>query len=227
MPAPPPQTDPTDVTIIAADRPRCVALFAAGRGGDPRRHLPLLGALAAQGCTVVAPRLPMLVSTVPSKAELDDRLRRLEAAADAHARTDLPLAGLGHSIGAVSLLSLAGGRAETIAGERALSGSKWTFARLVLLAPPTDFFRRPGALDAVTTPVRIWAGARDAITPPAQALFLQQALAGRAPVDVRIDQGAGHFTYMDELPPNAADPHPDRAAFLAALAARIGQFLVA
>lgn len=215
-----------DVLVIQADRPTHIGLFAVGRGGNPTRHLPLLQSLAARGCTIIAPHSEMLPSPIPTKAELDARIRGLETALDAEARTDLPLVGIGHSIGTVALLALAGGQAVTLAGERVTSGSKWTFTRLALLAPATDFFRRPGALKAVKVPMRVWAGAQDTITPPAQALFLREALAGQTSVDVVIDEMAGHFTYMDELPPRITDPHPDRRGFLTSLAGAAGQFLM-
>jgi hypothetical protein len=82
---------------------------------------------------------------------------------------------------------------------------------LALLAPATDFFRGPGALDAVHLHILAWAGQRDAITPPSQVEFLKDALAGRGPVQVRAIEDAGHFSFMDVLPPQAAESLPDRA----------------
>jgi hypothetical protein len=83
-----------------------------------------------------------------------------------------------------------------------MSGSKWKFARLALFAPPADFFRRPGALGSVNAPIRIWAGGKDQVRPPTQSAFLKRALASQAPVEVRLDEDAGRFTYMDEPPPH-------------------------
>jgi predicted alpha/beta hydrolase family esterase len=214
-----------ETTLIEAEQPSCVVLFAVGRGGNPLRHCALLRFIAGLGCTIVAPHLDMLASSIPSGVDLDRRIRRLDASVDEYARTDLPLVGIGHSIGCVALLALAGGKAETLAGDRITSGSKWKFARLALLAPPTDFFRRPGALSQVKTPIQVWAGAKDQVTPPSQALFLKEALETQVPIEVCIDDEAGHFTYMNDLPPNATDPHPDRSVFLASLADDIGQFV--
>lgn len=214
-----------DITVVEAEQPSCVVLFAVGRGGNPLRHYALLQYVARLGCTIVAPHFDMLGSSIPSGADLDLRIRRLETCADEYARTDFPLVGIGHSIGSVTLLALAGGEAETLAGERIISRPQWKFARLALLAPPTDFFRRPGALSLMTTPIQVWAGAKDHITPPTQALFLKEVLGTQVPIKICIDDEAGHFTYMDELPPNATEPHPDRSTFLATLADDVGRFV--
>lgn len=215
-----------DVTIFEAENPTHVGLFAVGYGGSPMRHLSLLQAVAKQGCTIVAPHFERLASTIPTKAELDLRIRRLEASVDDYARKALPIIGIGHSIGTVALLALAGGEGETRAGDRLISGAKWKFSRLALLAPPTDFFRRPGALRAVDVPTRIWAGARDTLTPSDQALFLQKSLEAQTPVGLSIDANAGHFTFMDVPPPQSPEPHPDRNAFLAALATDVAGFVL-
>lgn len=69
----------------------------------------------------------MLTPLVPSKVELDKRVRRLEASAVEHFKADLPIVGIGHSIGAVTLLALAGGEAQTLAGDTVMSGSKLKF----------------------------------------------------------------------------------------------------
>ena len=202
-----------EVTIIEADDPRAVVLFCAGRGGNPSRHLPFLQTLAARGLTVVAPHFHMVPMAPPSASDLDGRIDIAQAALKA-AAPGLPVIGIGHSIGTVVLLTMAGGKATTLAGETAQSGTQ-AFAKLFLLAPPTQFFRRPGALDGIAMPVIIRVGDQDAVTPPEQAQFL----AGTLPnATLTIDAGAGHFTYMDELPPQISDPHPDRAGLLKALA---------
>jgi hypothetical protein len=202
-------------------------LFAVGRGGNPSRHLPLLRSVAGLGCTVIAPHFDMLISLVPTKEELDKRVRRLEASATEYFKTDLPLVGIGHSIGGVTLLALAGGEAQTLAGDTLISGSKLKFDRLALFAPPTDFFRRAGALKLVRVPIRIWVGAKDSITPPAQAQYLKEVLLLQAPIDICLDEEAGHFSYVDELPPNITDSHSNRSKFLASLANDVGRFVIA
>jgi len=217
-----------NVTVVEAKQTsKRFVLFAVGRGGNPSRHLPLLRSVAALGCTVIAPHFDMLTSLVPSKVELDKRVRRLEVSAVELFKADLPIVGIGHSIGAAILLALAGGEAQTLAGDTVMSRPTLKFDRLALFAPPTDFFRRPGALKSVNVPIRIWVGAKDSITPPAQAQFLKEVLSLQGPIDICLDQEAGHFSYMDELPPNITDSHPNRSKFLASLANDVGRFVIA
>ncbi|MFO1068671.1 MAG: hypothetical protein U1E14_09125 [Geminicoccaceae bacterium] len=223
-PSPPPDhAGPAAVTLLVAERPRCIVLFAAGRGGDPQRHRPLLETLRARGCTVVAPRLALLPSPVPTGPELAARVDGLGTAADRHADAGLPLVGVGHSLGAVALLVLAGAEARTLAGE-AVTAVPRPIDRLLLLAPPAGFLLHPGALDAVSARVLIRVGGADTVTPPAQAALLRDRLARHVPAGLRLDPAAGHFSYMDELPPGVADAQPGRAAFLAALADDVARF---
>ncbi|RYC15363.1 alpha/beta hydrolase [Ciceribacter ferrooxidans] len=225
---PPPDGDDTfEATVLQPASPSRCILFAAGRGGNPLRHRGLLQALADEGMLVIAPHFDMLASLAPTAAELSERRRRLSRAAARHCLSGLPVAGLGHSIGTVALLLLAGAEADTLAGERVKAAEGYLFDRLALLAPPTDFFRRPGSLTSVSVPLGVWAGERDMITPPAQAAFLREAIDGVVPVDIRLVEGAGHFTFMNELPPHVVDTHPDRADFLRVLADEVRHFLAA
>jgi len=105
------------VTLLETAAPSRAVLFSVGGGGDPERHLPLLSALAARGCTVVAPHFARLASPIPTEAELALRARRLQLALDA-AAPDLPAVGVGHSIGASTLLALAGAEMWTLSGRR-------------------------------------------------------------------------------------------------------------
>ena len=215
----------SDVTVITADHQTNIVLFAAGRGGHPARHLPFLTALAERGSTIIAPHFDMLKTTVPEKAELDERIETLEDVIASHAGDTPQLVGIGHSIGAVVLLAAAGAKGRTRAGDLFGAQQPVQFARLALFAPPTGFFRPPGALEDVDTPMDIWVGAKDTITPPEQALFLKSALDGKPPVNVHIDPDAGHFTFMNELPPGVIDPHLDRSAYLTTLAEQITQLI--
>lgn len=191
------------------------------------RHFGLLQAIAAQGTSVVAPHFEMLASSVPTKAELMERIRRLDLTINEYCAPDVSICGIGHSIGTVVLLAHAGAKASTLTGDRLTFAAERTFERLVLLAPPTDFFRHSGSLASVSTPMQIWAGGKDTITPPAQAHFLKDTLEGQAQIDFHLVEDAGHFTFMNELPPRVIDPYPDRDAFILKLAAETGRFLAA
>ena len=213
-----------DVTILEAARPSRVVLFAVGGGGDPERHLPLLKALAARGSTVVAPHFERLVSPVATDEVLLLRARRLRIALEAVARPGLPVAGVGHSIGCAMLLGLAGAAVWTRPG-RPLAIAPARLERLALLAPATGFFQAPGALDRVGTPLLVWVGTGDTVTPPAQARTLESTLGARVPVELRVTEGAGHFSFMDVPPPHATEPLPDRGAFLAEVSAAVCAFV--
>jgi pimeloyl-ACP methyl ester carboxylesterase len=217
--------DSFEVTVVEAAAPSRVVLFSVGGGGNPRRHLPLLASLAAHGCTVAAPRFERMASSIPTGNDLALRARRLRLAIDHVVRPGLPVAGVGHSIGAAMLLALAGAQAWTRAGQRLSITPDTRIGRLVLLAPATDFFRPPGALEGVRMPILAWAGTKDEITPPAQAEFLNDAMGAAAPVEVRIVEGAGHFSFMNDPPPRTTDPLPDRDAFLADLADTVCRFV--
>ena len=217
--------DPFEVTILEAAEPSHVVLFSVGAGGNPERHLPLLKTLADHGCSVAAPHFERLVSLIPTESDLLLRARRLRLALDYVMRPGHPVAGVGHSIGATMLLALAGAQAWTRAGQCVSITPDKRFDRLVLLAPATDFFRVPGALDGVRLPILAWAGTKDEITPPAQAEFLNNAIKAPATVEVHIVESAGHFTFMNDPPPHTTDPLPNRDAFLADLAGTVCRFV--
>lgn len=218
-------SDSVEVTLFEAAAPARVVLFSVGLGGDPGRHLALLTSLAERGCTVVAPHFERLASAVPTLEELSLRARRLKLALDSATRPGVPAVGVGHSIGATMLLGLVGGQVWTRSGHRLTIPVDERIDRLVLLAPATDFFQVPGALDAVQAPVLLWAGTRDEFCSPARARALEQALARRAPVEVRLVNGAGHFSFMNAPPPNTVETLPDREAFLAELSADVCRFV--
>jgi pimeloyl-ACP methyl ester carboxylesterase len=216
--------EPFDVAMLEPENARSVVLFAVGAGGDPMRHLPLLQSVAGRGCVILAPAFTRLTSPTPTGAELEIRARRLELAVESFGKTSLPLAGVGHSIGAALLLVLAGAHARTLGGDHVQASKATTFEKLGLMAPPTQFFGAPGALSDVHAQISVWVGARDEITPPPQSLFLQNALESVAQVQVHVVPEAGHFSFMD-APPHVTEPHPDRASFLQDIAEQLGDFI--
>jgi len=213
-----------EVTWRHARDPVGIVLFAVGGGGDPLRHAPLLDDLASRGLTVVAPHCARLAGPRATWVELVPRARRLCAALAAAGRPDLPVTGIGHSIGGATLLGLAGARIWLDAGGPLPIGREPRLARLALLAPPSGMFGAPGALSQVEIPVLIIAASEDTVTPPAQAEFLQRGLAARVPVELHVAQGAGHFSFMHQPPPDTVEPLADRDAFLAEVGERLAAF---
>ncbi len=213
-----------NVTALETDRPSRVVVFAVGGGGDPGRHLPLLEALAENGCTVVAPHFDRMVTPSPAESDLLLRARRLRLALDS-VPPGLPAAGVGHSIGSAILLALAGAQAWMGPDRPLPIATDVRFDRLALLAPATGYFRAPSALDAVHVPILAWAGSHDSVTPPAQTVFLGESLGPRIPIEVRVTPDAGHFAFMHAPPPNEPTSLLDRDAFLADLTAEVCRFV--
>jgi pimeloyl-ACP methyl ester carboxylesterase len=197
-------------------------LFAVGAGGNPQRHQPLLEALASEHCTVIAPHFERIVSPLPTQASLLLRARRLRLALDAFSIDGVAVAGVGHSIGAMLLIALAGGQAWMGAGNPILIATDTRIDRLALLCPVTGFFQAPHALDAVHTPIIAWVGSADTVTLPGDVLLLKNAR--NASVDIHTVQDAGHFSFMNSLPPHIVDPLEDRDVFIARLAEDVRSF---
>ncbi len=212
------------VSVLEVAEPARVVLFAVGAGGDPGRHEPLLAALGAAGCAVVAPHFERWTSLHPTDEQLVSRARRLGLALDAVTPSATLVAGVGHSIGATVLLAMAGGALWTSPRGPLLISRDERLTRLALLAPATGFFRAPGALDRVRLPLLVWAGEADRVTPPGQVGILREALGEQ--VEARVTRDAGHFSFMDVPPPLVPEPHPDRAAFLLEVARTVRGFVV-
>jgi pimeloyl-ACP methyl ester carboxylesterase len=215
--------EPFETTVVKAESPNFLAIFAAGRGGNPTRHISLLKHLAQSDCLVVAPHFDMLTSSTPTASELNERIRRLERSIDEHTSRRLEVVGVGHSIGTVALLTMAGGKARTFDGDLVTFQSNHNFRRLALMAPPTGFFIETASLDNVRTNLHVRVGRNDFVTPPVQAALLANRLPSQTSVEV--DDEADHFTYMDKRPPHVAETHPNAVAFRAALANEIAKFL--
>jgi hypothetical protein len=198
-------------------------LFAVGGGGNPCRHAPLLNMLAEQGCTVVAPHFERMTSHLVSASSLAQRVRRVCLALDCVTRVDEPIYGVGHSIGSAILIGLVGGQMWMHDGTQLDFEAEKRIQRMVLFTPAMDFFAAPGALDEVCTPIQAWAGLLDSVTPPSQTEFLKNSLGSL--VDARFIEGAGHFSFMNELPPNVVDTVDEREHFLAKLNLEVSKFL--
>jgi len=54
---------------------------------------------------------------------------------------------------------------------------------------------------------------------------LQHALGARLSVELRLAEGAGHFSFMNVPPPQATEPLANREGFLASLASEVCRFV--
>lgn len=212
-----------EVTLLRAKEARQCILFAAGAGGSPLRHLALLQTFNRNGIAVIAPHFDRLTSPTPSKIDLLDRSQRHALALDNFGHDYESIAGVGHSLGTVILLMHVGAEAWTRAGEKVTFAGSQVLNQLFLLAPAADFFKAPSALASLNVPVKIWTGAKDALTPPSQALFMQSE--SETVIDVCVVKDAGHFTFMNTLPPHIIDTHPSRESFLLSLGEEISRFV--
>ncbi len=218
-------TESFDVSVRKGKEFTPVVLFAVGAGGNPERHVTLLDTLTESGCMVIAPHFPRLASPRPTEAELTLRARRLCLALDVFGQSGATVSGVGHSIGAATLVTLAGGQMWMGPGQRVAISADVRVSRLALLAPPTGFFQAPGALDSVRIPILMWVGSEDNITPPSQVKWLAQAVPDSQSLDVRIADGAGHFSFMDQTPPHVVEPLKDKQAFLREYSSEVCNFV--
>ena len=214
-----------DVSVRKGKASAPLVLFAVGAGGNPERHVTLLDTLTESGCTVIAPHFSRLASPRPTEAELTLRARRLCLALDVLGQSGATVSGVGHSIGAAILIALTGGQMWLGPSQRVNISADVRLSRLALLAPPTGFFQAPNALDAVRPPLQVWVGSADSITPPAQSELLTQTIRGWQTVDLRVIDGAGHFSFMDQSPPNTIEPLQNKQAFLREHSSEICRFV--
>ena len=214
------------VSVYEAAENSSVVLFAVGAGGQPERHATLLNALTESGCTVVAPHFERLASLIPTEADLTLRARCLSLTLDAFVQPGATAAGVGHSIGAATLVALTGAQMWLGTGRRVDITPDSRLTRLALLATPTAFFQAAGALDAVRVPILAWVGSKDGITPPAQTEWLAYAMRDWQTVDVRVTDGADHFSFMDLPPPQTTEPLPNKQAFLQEHSSEVCKFVV-
>lgn len=179
------------------------------------------------GCTVIAPYFERILSPQPNLDELQLRVAILHGALRAIRESNLPIIGIGHSIGAALILALAGGQMWMHEGQSLPVVREDCLKKLVLFAPPTGFFQAPRSLIQVQAAVQVWVGSVDKITPPQQVEVLKAERSAEGIFEIHIVEGAGHFSFMNTLPPNIDDPMKDRGAFLADLGSEICKFVMA
>lgn len=219
-------TGPFEVSFSQGEKSNPVVLFAAGAGGLPQRYTTLLETLTKAGYSLIAPHFEHLASARPTEEELTSRARRLSLALDELSEADTKIVAVGHSIGASILLTLAGAKMWLGPDHQVAISADQRISKLAMLAPPSGFFRAPGALDQLSIPLKIRVGSEDSVTPPAQCQWLVELLENQNEVNFDICEGAGHFSFMDQMPPHIVEPLSDKAGFLRSLSKAIKDFLI-
>lgn len=194
-------------TILQADDPRGILLFAPGAGGDPTRYARLLEAANAAGFIVASPAHE-LAESYPDEV-LRERVTALREPLAALGREDLPVVAAGHSLGGFAALCLAGGRPRDRGGRLIDVPAEPRVSRAIVLAPAAGWFGGPDALSDVAVPLTVMVGSEDDVTPPESADVLREA----ASVDLHRYDGVGHFDFMSPLPENKEPVVDDHEAF--------------
>ena len=210
------------MVTLEPEKPWGVVLFGAGAAGDPERYRPFLEGLRSSGLVVLAPHGERFDPRTVTDEQLIARPASLIAALAQRAPDGLPVTAVGHSIGGWAALCLVGAVPYSRDGHPLLVPRAPEVRRLVLLAPTTGWFQAPGALARVSTPIKVFVGDRDTVTPPETAGVLSDA---PATVEIELCRFAGHFDFMKTPPPDVtSDPRLDRAALLQHLATETAAF---
>jgi len=233
-----------DAPIAPGQFPVCVV--SHGGGGSHLLYRSIAGHLAAHGYIVVSPehagdnRNDRSLSNTDAAAigrpgqtsrALDAVLADtfFESAADADR-----IAMLGHSMGGYTALALVGGHPWSRSGEALPVVADARIRAAVLLAPATDWFMAPGALDDVHVPLLALAGERDPITPAESIRKVLSQLPASTPLEFSVVAGAGHFSFLTpfpeamqrpNFPPSQDPPGFDREQFHRELPETIRAFL--
>lgn len=215
-----------NVSIIENHKNSPLVVFAAGAGGQPERYITLLNTIAEYGFVVIAPHFKPLASPFPDEDELILRARQISLAVDEFIQPGSTLSGVGHSIGGAILLALAGA-GMWLGPDRPVKNIHQDIRLrcISLLAPPTDFFQAPGSLKGVNLPIQAWVGSKDNITPPSQIKRLAH-LPIDSQADIKIVEGAKHFSFMDVPPPHIMEEMTNKQEFLNEYSSEVSRFLV-
>ena len=249
-PAEPVAFGPFNLDMAANAQPRPgsypIVLISHGSGGTHLGYLELARHLVRAGYVVCMPEHPGNSRSnnelADSPTNLANRPRHLTLALDLVLADGLLAAVVdesfvvvvGHSMGGYTALAIAGGQPSTQDGQSVQVASDKRIKALVLLAPATPWFMRPGALRAVQTPVLMLTGERDPHTPPFHGEVVQNGLPDGTRLDHTVVSNAGHFSFMSPFPevmqnpdfPPANDPEGfDRVGYQPVLARDVLEFL--
>jgi predicted dienelactone hydrolase len=195
-----------------------LVLLSHGSGGWHLLYRSISTHLANNGYVVVAPEHPgnnrrdnMLVGTD------ENSIRRpyhasltLDAVlADSEFRGHIAehaIGGIGHSIGAYTMLALAGGEPWS---KEALQLSVHRDPRVraaVLMAPATAWYQPPDALRHVHIPLMLIAGEKDHFTPLWHSELVRDGVPDRARAELRVIANAGHYSFLTPFPASMRSP---------------------
>lgn len=223
-----------------------LVMISHGTGSSPLLFRSLATHLANHDFVVCMPEHPFNNRNNNERADslenLTDRPRHIAQAIDAiigdsrwkdHVDCEA-IAAIGHSLGAYTVLALAGGHPHTkhqiqhdpqtkITSSQAIAVTlDRRIKALVLFAPAAGWFKSEGALSEVSVPVMIFSGEKDAVTPAFHAKIIADGLPDPARLTQQVVPNAGHFSFLTPFPPHmktpgflpANDPEGfDRAAF--------------
>lgn len=190
-----------------------IAILLHGRDGsaDAAHMRPLADAYAARGWTVLTPDLPHSRATPgsgdPARYTMTGHVRAARAVIGwARAQGPESLALAGHSVGAYAIAELAGdaGAEHLLAVSPVISGAALMAARRAMgpdavaalereapdMRAQMDCLNAAPALARCAAPVAVMTGARDTLTPPADALAYLNASC--APRFFSVLPGEGH-----------------------------------
>lgn len=240
-----------DATIEGSGLP--LVAISHGNGGSPWTHRGTAAHLARAGFVVALLEHPGNSRSDNSLAftaeNLENRPRHIRILLDAITtdealRPRLASSGvglIGHSIGAYTVLALAGGRPTSFPNEEPDGVARPVpvvrderIRALVLLAPASAWYSADGALADVQSPILMRAAELDRYAPSWHADIVLRGVPDRRRIDHRVVPNAGHFSFQSpfpaamtrpDFPPSQDPPGFDRVAYQRVLDAEIRSFL--
>ncbi len=195
-----------------------VCVIAHGGGGSPLLYRTIATHLACRGYIVIAPEFPgdnrndrSLVNTDTAATRRPRQTSRAIDAllADARFRDHADpqrVVMVGHSMGGFTALALAGAQAWSRDARPLATERDSRLRAAVLLAPATEWFSAPHALDRVAVPLLVLMGENDTVTPPERIRAILSALPTAAPCTFTTVAGAGHYSFLAPFPPALRRP---------------------
>lgn len=110
------------------------------------------------------------------------------------------IAFIGHSMGGYTGLILAGGIGWLKQGHMLPANQEKRFKSFVLLSPAGGYFMAPKTLDKITSPLQVWIGEKDNVTPLIQSEFIRDHLPEKTFCDFHLVKNGNHFSFLSPFP---------------------------